>query len=69
MHFSPQWRKGITPIYVHIYIYFTDGNSTISNVALKISPVQIYGDARLIYIRYDASIEAKPSGQQKIGVS
>ena len=37
-------------------------NSNISNVASKISPVQIYGDAGFIYIRYHAQIETKPSG-------
>ncbi|MFM7988503.1 MAG: hypothetical protein ACKPKO_55240 [Candidatus Fonsibacter sp.] len=41
-------------------------NSNISSVAAKLSPVQIYGDARLIDIRYDAPIEAKPNGQMKI---
>ena len=29
------------------------------------TPAKIYGDAGLIYIRYDAKIETKPSGQQK----
>ena len=41
-------------------------SSNTSNVAPKLSPVQIYGDAGLIYIRYDASIEAKPNGQKKM---
>ena len=30
------------------------------------TPAQIYGDAGLLYIRYDARIEAKPGGQKKI---
>ncbi|MFM7990278.1 MAG: hypothetical protein ACKPKO_64285 [Candidatus Fonsibacter sp.] len=33
------------------------------------SPDQIYGDAGLIYIRYDAQIESKPNGQKNIGGS
>ena len=45
------------------------GNSNISNVAPKLSPVQIYGDAGLIYIRYHAQIETKPNDQKKIGGS
>jgi hypothetical protein len=40
-----------------------------SNIAPKLSPDQIYGDAGLIYIRYHAQIETKPSGQKKIGGS
>ena len=43
--------------------------SNISNVASKLSPAQIYGDAGLIYIRYHAQIEAKPNGQKNIGGS
>ena len=44
-------------------------NSNISTVASKLSPVQIYGDVGLIYIRYHAQIETKPSGQNNIGGS
>ena len=44
-------------------------NSNISNVAPKLAPVQIYGDAGIIYIRYHAQIETKPSGQKNIGGS
>ena len=44
-------------------------NSNISNVASKLSPAQIDGDAGLINIRYHAQIEAKPNGQKKIGGS
>ncbi|MFM7985722.1 MAG: hypothetical protein ACKPKO_41055, partial [Candidatus Fonsibacter sp.] len=44
-------------------------NSNISNVAPKLSPAQIYGDAGLVYIRYHAQIETKPNGQKKIGGS
>ncbi|MFM7982904.1 MAG: hypothetical protein ACKPKO_26630 [Candidatus Fonsibacter sp.] len=36
---------------------------------LSFSPAQIYGDAGLIYIRYDAQIDSKPNGQQNIGGS
>ena len=43
--------------------------SSTSNVASKLSPAQIYGDAGLIYIRYYAQIEAKPNGQKNIGGS
>ena len=43
--------------------------SNISNVAPKLSPAQIYGDAGLIYIRYHAQIETKSNGQKKIGGS
>ncbi len=43
--------------------------SNISTVASKLSPVQIYGDAGLIYIRYHAQIETKPIGQKNIGGS
>ena len=32
----------------------------------KLSPVQIYGNGGLIYIRYDASIVTKPNGQKQI---
>ena len=39
------------------------------NVAPKLSPGQIYGDAGLLYIRYHARIETKPNGQKKIGGS
>ena len=35
----------------------------------KYSPAQIYGDAGLIYIRYDAQIESQPNVQKKIGGS
>ena len=41
--------------------------SNSSNTTSKLSPTQIYGDANLIFIRYDAQIETKPSGQKKIG--
>ncbi|MFM7989046.1 MAG: hypothetical protein ACKPKO_58010 [Candidatus Fonsibacter sp.] len=41
-------------------------NSNISNVAPKLSPSQIYGDAGLIYVRYHAQIESKPNGQNNI---
>ena len=44
-------------------------NSSIANGAPKLSPVQIYGDAGLKTIWYDAPIEAKPNGQKKIGGS
>ena len=44
-------------------------NSNISTVAAKLSPAQIYGDAGLIYIRYHAHIETKPTGQNNIGGS
>ena len=40
-----------------------------SNVAPKLSPDQVYGDAGLIYIKYHAQIEAKPNGQKNIGGS
>ena len=40
--------------------------SNISNVASKLSPAQIYGDAGLIYIRYHAQIATKSNGQQNI---
>ena len=43
--------------------------SKISNATSKLSPAQIYGDAGLIYIRYHAQTETKPSGQKKIGGS
>ena len=43
--------------------------SNISNVASKLPPAQIYGGAGLIYIRYHAQIETKPSGQKNIGGS
>ena len=43
--------------------------SNISNVAPKLTPSQIYGDAGLIYIRYHAQIESKPNGQKKISGS
>ena len=33
----------------------------------KYTPAEIYGNAGLLYIRYDARIEAKPGGQKKIG--
>ena len=33
------------------------------------TPSEIYGNAGLIYIRYDAKIESKPGGQKKIGGS
>ena len=42
-------------------------DSNISNVAPKLSPDQINGDARLIYIIYHARIEEKPNGQKNIG--
>ena len=32
-----------------------------------ITPAKLYGEAGLIYIRYDANIETKPNGQKKIG--
>ena len=37
--------------------------------ASKYTPAQIHGESGLIYIRYSASIEAKPNGQKKIGGS
>ena len=43
--------------------------SNITNVASKLSPAQIYGDANLIYIRYNAQIETKSNGHNKIGGS
>ena len=38
--------------------------SNIYTVASKLSPVQIYGDAGLVYFRYHAQIETKPNGQR-----
>ena len=35
----------------------------------KDTPAQIYGESGLIYIRYSASIETKPNGQNNIGGS
>ena len=43
--------------------------SNISNATSKLPPAQIDGDAGLIYIRYHAQIETKPSGQKNIGGS
>ena len=43
--------------------------SNSSNATSKLPPSQIYGDAGLIYIRYHAQIETKPSGQKNIGGS
>ena len=43
--------------------YSNSSNTTSS----KLSPAQIYGDANLIFIRYDAQIETKSNGQKKIG--
>ena len=43
--------------------------SNSSNTASKLSPAQIYGDANLIFIRYDAQIETKSNGHKKIGGS
>ena len=43
--------------------YSNSSNTTTS----KLSPAQIYGDANLIFIRYDAQIETKSNGQKKIG--
>ena len=44
-------------------------NSNIYYIASKYTPAQIYGDSGLIYIRYSASIETKPNGQNNIGGS
>ena len=43
--------------------------SNIPSITSKLSPAKIYGDAGLIYIRYHAQIETKPSGQKNIGGS
>ena len=43
--------------------------SNISNVAPKLSPNQIYGDAGLVYIRNHAQIETESNGQNKMGGS
>ena len=44
-------------------------NSNITNVAPKLSPVQIMAMQDLKYIWYHASIATKPKGQKKIGGS
>ena len=51
------------------HVYYIDGNSNNTNVAPDLAPVQIYGDAGLIYIRYHAQIETKPNGQNNLGGS
>ena len=38
-----------------------------SNTTSKLFPAQIYNEAGLIYIRYDAEIVTKSNGDKKIG--